>query len=162
MNKFYKENKENFDKLESYIDGLDTLKGSLIDVLHHAQELFGFLPQEVQVFIAKKLGLAASHVYGVVTFYTFFNTRPKGKYKIAVCMGTACFVRGAGEILDEFKKQLEIEVGETTPDGLFSLDSVRCIGACSKAPVITVNGEEHGNLAKDDVKNIIEKCLGEK
>jgi len=159
LNTFYKENKETFEKLETYIDGLDTLKGSLIDVLHYAQEIFGYLPEEVQVFVAKKLGLSASHVYGVVTFYTFFNTKPKGQNKINVCMGTACFVRGSSEILEEFKKQLEIDVGETTPDGRFSLDSVRCIGACSKAPVVTVNGEEFGNLKKSDVKNIIDKCL---
>jgi len=161
LREFYREHKKSFEKVESYIASLDSQKGALIDVLHQAQEVFGYLPDEVQLFVAEKLGLPVSHVNGVVTFYTFFNTKPKGKYKISVCMGTACFVCGSEKILDEFIKQLGINVGETTPDGRFSLEGVRCIGACSKAPIITVNGKEFGNLTRADVKSIIDKCLGE-
>ena len=114
--------------------------GELINVLHETQNALGYLPVEVQKLVAKNLGIPASRVNGVVSFYAFFTEKPKGKHPVSVCLGTACYVRGAEKVLDEVKKVLEIEVGETTPDGFFSLDCLRCVGACGLAPVITVNG----------------------
>ena len=137
--------------LDEYIDSLPEKEGKLITVLHKAQDLIGYLPEEVLRHIARRLDVKPSKVYGVVTFYSFFNTKPKGKYQVSVCMGTACFVRGADVILDEFKSKLGIDVGETTPDGLFSLDAVRCIGACGLAPVVTVNDKIYGRLKAEDV-----------
>lgn len=131
--------------------------GELINVLHTVQGKLGYLPKEVQELIALELNIPASKVYGVVTFYSFFTMKPKGKYPISVCMGTACYVRGAEKVLDEFKRLLQIEVGETTADGLFSLDSLRCVGACGLAPVAMVGQKVYGRLATADVKNIIEE-----
>lgn len=113
--------KEHFEALQDYISGVEDKKGSLIRVLHKAQELFGYLPNEVQLFVARQLEIPAAKVFGVVSFYSYFSTEPVGKHKISVCMGTACFVRGAEKILDEFKKELFIETGETTKDGMFTL-----------------------------------------
>jgi NADH:ubiquinone oxidoreductase subunit E len=146
-------------KLDEYVDSLPTKQGALISALHKAQDIFGFLPIEVQNHVAHKLEIPASKVYGVVTFYSFFTMKKKGQYKIAVCMGTACFVKGAQDILDEFKKDLGVESGGVTEDGLFSVDALRCIGACGLAPVITVNGKYYGRITKDDVKGIIEEQL---
>ena len=103
--------------------------GELINILHGVQDTLGYLPKEVQELIALELGISAARVYGVVSFYSFFTMKPKGKYPISVCMGTACYVRGGEKVLDEFRRQLGIEVGGTTPDGLFSLDSLRCVGS---------------------------------
>jgi len=150
--------KEQFKRLDEFIDGLESKEGALISVLHHAQEIFGWLPEEVQSHIAKRLEIPDSKVYGVVTFYSFFNTKPKGKNRVDICMGTACFVCGAGDVLEEFKRQLGIGVGETTADGLFSLDSLRCVGACGLAPVVTVNGKVYGRVEPRDVKGIIEEA----
>lgn len=102
------------------------------------QDTLGYLPKEVQELIALELGISAARVYGVVSFYSFFTMKPKGKYPISVCMGTACYVRGGEKVLDEFRRQLGIEVGGTTPDRLFSLDSLRCVGACGLAPVVMI------------------------
>ena len=132
-------------------------KGALIPVLHEAQEIYGYLPVEVQTIIAEELDVPLAEVYGVVTFYTQFSLYPKGQYKIAVCLGTACYVKGSGDILDKIKEILGIEVGECTPDGKFSLEATRCIGACGLAPVLTVNDDVYGRLVVDDVPGIIEK-----
>ena len=153
----YELNAEDFESLEEFINSLETLEGELIAVLHKAQGLFGFLPREVQVFVAKKLNLAVSKVYGVVSFYSYFTMTPKGKYRIAVCMGTACYVKGAEKILNEFKKELEIEVGETTPDGLFSIDSLRCVGACGLAPVVLVGEDVYGRDDARNAKGLVDK-----
>ena len=110
----------------------------LINVLHKAQGIFGYLPAEVQEIVARELRMPVAKVYGVVTFYTFFTMIPKGKYPISICMGTACYVRGGEKVLDEFKRKLKIAVGETTPDGNFSLNCLRCVGACGLAPVVMV------------------------
>lgn len=150
---------EELKKIDEFIDGLPTKKGSLISVLHKAQELIGYLPKEVQNHIAKRLNVPSSKVYGVVTFYSFFNTEPKGKYKVAVCMGTACFVRGSQGVLDEFKKHLEIDVSETSSDMMFSLDGIRCVGACGLAPVVSVNGKVYGRVTTDDVNKIVEEYM---
>ena len=129
--------------------------GELINVLHGAQEMFGYLPAEVQEVVAQELNVSVAHVYGVVTFYSFFSMLPKGRHPISICMGTACYVRGAEKVLDEFKKQLDVKVGETTPDGKFSLSCLRCVGACGLAPVVMIDERVYGRVSPDEVKKII-------
>ena len=146
---------EKLKMLEEIIDKNKNIRGSLIHVLHEAQLVYGYLPIEVQKVIAQGLDMPLSEVYGVVTFYAQFSLKPKGKYNISVCMGTACYVRGAGAILDEFKKQLSLEVGDCTEDGKFSLEACRCIGACGLAPVLTINEDVHGRLTSADVTGIL-------
>ena len=131
-------------------------EGELINILHKTQEAFGYLPAEVQQVIARELNISAAKVYGVVTFYAFFTMKPKGKHKISVCMGTACYVRGAEKIVDELKKELNIKVGEITPDGQFSLDCLRCVGACGLAPVMLIGEKVYGRIEAKDVKGILE------
>lgn len=130
--------------------------GELINVLHETQNTLGYLPRDVQALVARNLGIPATRVNGVVSFYAFFTEKPKGKHPISVCLGTACYVRGSEKILDEVRKELGIEVGETTPDGVFSLDCLRCVGACGLAPVMTIDGKVYGNLQPGDVKRILE------
>ena len=131
--------------------------GELINILRGVQDTLGYLPKEVQELIALELGISAARVYGVVSFYSFFTMKPKGKYPISVCMGTACYVRGGEKVLDEFRRQLGIEVGGTTPDGLFSLDSLRCVGACGLAPVVMIGPRVYGRLKVTDVKGILDE-----
>ena len=133
--------------------------GELINILHGVQDTLGYLPKEVQELIALELGISAARVYGVVSFYSFFTMKPKGKYPMSVCMGTACYVRGGEKVLDEFRRQLGIEVGGTTPDGLFSLDSLRCVGACGLAPVVMVGQKVFGRLTQSSVKGIIDEFV---
>ena len=144
-------------KLKAIIDKHKDSRGALIPVLHEAQELYGYLPLEVQRTISEGLGISLAEVYGVVSFYTQFSINPKGKYQISVCMGTACYVKGANEILNKFRTRLSIDVGECTEDGRYSLEACRCIGACGLAPVVTVNDEVFGKLLPDDVDGIINK-----
>lgn len=132
-------------------------RGALIPVLHEAQDLYGYLPITVQKRIAEGLDVSLAEVYGVVTFYTQFYLTPKGKYKISVCLGTACYVKGAGEIYEKISEILEIKSGECTSDGKFSLDACRCIGACGLAPVIMINEEVYGRLSVDDIPDIMKK-----
>ncbi len=131
--------------------------GELINVLHKAQEMFGYLPAEIQEIVADEMNVSVAHVYGVVTFYSFFTMLPKGKHPISICMGTACYVRGGEKVLDEFKRLLEVKVGETTADGKFSLSCLRCVGACGLAPVVTVGERVYGRVAPDDVKGILDE-----
>ncbi|MCK9163564.1 MAG: NADH-quinone oxidoreductase subunit NuoE [Bacteroidales bacterium] len=126
-----------------------------INVLHKVQGEFGYLPAEVQEVIAQEIHVSAAHLYGIVTFYSFFTMTPKGEHPISVCMGTACYVRGAEKVLDEFKRELKIAVGETTPDGKFSLNCLRCVGACGLAPVVLIGDKVYGRLTPDGVKDII-------
>jgi len=150
-------------EIDGFIDKLaeqGSLDGKLIAILHKAQEIVGYLPSEVQAHIARRLGIPLAKVSGVVTFYSYFSTVPTGKYVINVCMGTACFVLGADKILDEFKKQLGIAAGETTPDHLFSLNALRCVGACGLAPLVLVNEKLYGKISVDDVADIIQKYKG--
>ncbi|MEA2011708.1 MAG: NAD(P)H-dependent oxidoreductase subunit E [Verrucomicrobiota bacterium] len=150
--------------LEEYIstlplgDDREMNLGYLIQTLHKAQEIFTYLPIEIQLFVADKLGLHLSEVYGVISFYSFFTDKPVGRYRINICTGTACFVKGAGNILDEFKRYLNIEEGETTNDGKFSLGGLRCVGACSLAPVVMVNDKVYGNVNNQMVPDIIHEC----
>mgnify|MGYP000708292413 FL=1 len=145
------------EQLEEIIEKYKETPGALIPVLHEAQDLYGHLPFEVQKIIADGLNIPVAKVYGVVTFYSQFSLNPKGKYRVSVCIGTACYVKGAAEILDKLKERLSIDVGECTDDGLFSLDSCRCIGACSLAPVVTINDEVYGKLVPADIDGIIDK-----
>ncbi len=134
--------------------------GAVIPVLHEAQEIYGYLPIEVQEMISEGLDVPLAEIYGIVTFYTQFSLNPKGRYHIGVCLGTACYVKGSGDILEKIKEILGIDVGECTPDGLFSIDATRCIGACGLAPVMTVNDDVYGRLVVDDVEGIINKYRG--
>lgn len=129
--------------------------GELINVLHGAQELFGYLPAEVQELVAQELNVSVAHVYGVVTFYSFFSMLPKGRHPISICMGTACYVRGAEKVMEEFKRHLKVKVGETTDDGKFSLSCLRCVGACGLAPVVTIGERVYGRVSPEDVKKIL-------
>ena len=144
-------------KLKEVLNKHKDTKGGLIPILHEAQEIYGYLPLSVQETIANALGIPLSEVYGVVTFYTQFSLYPKGQYKIQVCLGTACYVKGSSNILDELKKQLGIEVGQCTKDGKFSLDACRCVGACGLAPVMMINEDVYGTLMPGDVANILKK-----
>lgn len=129
----------------------------LIEILHLVQNTYGYIPEDMITLISKTLDIPPSRIYGVITFYSRFSLVPTGKYSISVCMGTACYVKGAGDILDEVKKELGIDSGETTEDGLFSIVETRCIGACGLAPVVTVNEEVHGRLKKGDMTKIIDE-----
>lgn len=148
---------EKLKELENYIDNIDDKQGALIEVLHRAQHIFGYLSNEVIEFVSKKLDIPVSKVYGVVTFYSYFTTEPKGEYVINVCMGTACFVRGSAEILDEFQNKLNIKVGETTPDGKYTIEVLRCVGACGLAPVVTVNDKVYGHFTKEMVSKVLQE-----
>ena len=151
--------KEQEEKLKAVIEAHKGQEGAAIPVLHEAQEIYGYLPREVQVMIAEGLNVPLAEIYGIVTFYTQFSLYPKGEYQIAVCLGTACYVKGAGDILEKIKKKLGIEVGECSADGKFSIDATRCIGACGLAPVLTVNDDVYGRLTVDDVDDILNKYL---
>lgn len=132
-------------------------RGALMPVLQKAQDIYGYLPIEVQTMIAEGMDIPLEKVYGVVTFYAQFSLNPKGKYRISVCLGTACYVKGSGDIFNTLSEKLGIKGGEITPDGKFSLDACRCIGACGLAPVLTVNEDVYGNLTVDDVDKILAK-----
>jgi len=147
---------EKFQELEAFINSLPTTKGELIRVLHKAQNIFGYLPAEVQKFVAKKLDVPTAKVFGVVTFYSYFTMVPKGEYDIAICLGTACYVRGAEKVLDAIKKEIGIGVGETTEDGKFSITGLRCVGACGLAPVMMIGEKVYGRLTPDMIKGIID------
>ena len=131
--------------------------GAIMPVLQEAQNVYGYLPIEVQQMVADGLGVPLSEVFGVATFYSQFSLTPKGKYNISVCLGTACYVKGSGKILEELSKELGIEAEECTEDGKFSLTACRCIGACGLAPVITINDDVYGRLVPEDVKGILAK-----
>ena len=150
-------NDEKLAKLQAIIAENKGKQGALIQVLHEAQLIYGYLPIEVQKVIAEGMNIPLAEVYGVVTFYAQFSLKPKGEYKISICLGTACYVKGADLVLDKFKEQLNIEVGDCTADGKFSLDACRCIGACGLAPVLTVNEEVYGRLTPDMIKGILDK-----
>ncbi len=144
------------ERIEEIIEGYKGRSGAIIGVLYEVQNLIGFLSKEVQSFIAKKLGLPVKEVYGIVTFYNFFTMKPKGKHPISVCLGTACYVRGGRAVMDTIKKSLGIEIGDTTEDRKFSLNILRCLGACGIAPVMTVGHDIYGRLTPTKVKNIVE------
>lgn len=145
-------------ELAKVIEEKSNLENPLIEILREAQEIFGYLPEEVQLFIAEKMNIPLSEVYGVVTFYNFFSMKPRGKHVINVCTGTACYVKGAPRLLQMLSDELGIELGETTPDNLFTLSSVRCVGACSLAPVFVIGEETYGRVDnRDNLKKILDK-----
>ena len=148
---------ERIKKLEEKINKHKVEEGALIPILHEAQELFGYLPEEVQQKIADGLGISLAEVYGVATFYSRFTLTPKGKYNIQLCLGTACYVKGADKILVKLEELLGIKVGETTADGKFSLEGARCVGACGLAPVMVINEEVYGKVTPEMVKGILDK-----
>ena len=129
--------------------------GEIINVLHKVQGEFGYLSAEVQELVAKELNIPVAKVYGIVSFYSFFTMTPKGRYPISVCLGTACYVRGAEKVIDELKRQLAIQVGSTTPDGKFSLNCLRCVGACGLAPVMMIGDKVYGRITPDKVAGIL-------
>jgi NADP-reducing hydrogenase subunit HndA len=149
--------KAQIEKIHSFCDEFDNAGGELINVLHKTQSEFGYLPAEVQEVISDKMGIPVAKVYGVITFYSFFTMKPKGQHPISVCTGTACYVRGAENVLAEFKKQLDIEVGETSEDGKFSISCLRCVGACGLAPVVLIGDKTYGRIAPDDVIEILKE-----
>ena len=146
-------------QLIEYINSVKSDSSCLMRVMQHAQDIYGYLPIEVQSIIANELGIPMEKVYGVATFYAQFSLNPKGEYTISVCLGTACYVKGSGDIFDKLSEKLGIKEGETTPDGKFSLVGCRCIGACGLAPVLTVNDDVYGRLTVDDVDDILAKYM---
>lgn len=148
---------ENFVKLEEVIRKNKGTKGALIPVLHGAQEIFGYLSMKVQKRISEALNVPVAEIYGVVTFYSQFTLEPRGKYTIKVCLGTACYVKGSKPIIDKLRRELNIEVGTTTADGKYTLETTRCIGACGLGPVLTVNGDVYGKLVEADIPGILKK-----
>ena len=149
--------KEQEAKLMEVINTHKEEKGALMPILQEAQGIYGYLAEEVLNIISEEINIPMAEIYGVVTFYSQFTLTPKGKYNISVCLGTACYVKGAGDIFDKFAQKLGIENGECTPDGKFSLEGCRCIGACGLAPVLTVGEDVFGRLSLDDVDDILKK-----
>ncbi len=139
------------------INRLQDEKGSLIPILQAAQNIYGYLPIEVQKVISDETGIPLEKIYGVVTFYSFFSLYPKGKHSISVCLGTACYVKGSGNIYNALSSRLGIDNGQCTPNGLFSLDACRCVGACGLAPVLMVNDDVYGRLTEHDIDEILKK-----
>ncbi|MDR1835574.1 MAG: NAD(P)H-dependent oxidoreductase subunit E [Fusobacteriaceae bacterium] len=146
-----------FQELDAFISSFEEKEGELIAILHKAQSLFGYLPRELQEYIADTIGAPVAKVNGVVSFYNYFTTEPRGKHQVSVCLGTACYVRGAEKVLKELKRVLNVEVGQVTEDGLFSIDCLRCFGACMLAPVIVIDKDVHGKVLPKDVKGILEQ-----
>lgn len=146
-------------KLFEAIDKLKGEKGAIMPILQEAQAIYGYLPIEVQTMIAERTGVALEEIFGVSTFYSMFALTPKGKYDISVCLGTACYVRGAQDLIDKITEILNIQPGDCTPDGKFSLTECRCIGACGLAPVLTINEEVYGRLTADDIPGILAKYM---
>ena len=149
--------KEQEAELMKVIEAHKNQKGALMPVLQQAQEIYGYLPIEVQKIISDNMDIPMEKIYGVATFYSQFSLNPKGRYTISVCLGTACYVKGSGDIYNRLMEELNIAGGECTPDGKFSLEACRCIGACGLAPVFTVNDDVYGRLTVDDVPDIIKK-----
>lgn len=143
--------------LKAVIEEMKEIPGALMPVMQKAQDIYGYLPIEVQTIIADEMGVPLEKVYGVATFYAQFNLYPKGEYRISVCLGTACYVKGSGEIYEKLEQILGISDGECTADGKFSLDSCRCVGACGLAPVMLINDDVYGRITADDVPGILAK-----
>jgi len=150
-------NERQFIELKEYIDSIRQSQGILMQTLHKAQEIFGYLPIEVQKFIAHEVDVPLAEVYGVATFYTQFSITPKGKHKIGVCLGTACYVKGSQLVLDKLSKELKVSVGETTEDNEFTLEATRCLGCCGLAPVMMIDGDVYGKLEPKKIPEILAK-----
>jgi len=155
----FKGTPEQEEKLRAVIAKYQGVPGATMPVMQEAQEIYGYLPIEVQKIIADGMGISLEEVYGIASFYSQFKLNPNGEVAIAVCLGTACYVKGSGDIIARIEEKLGIKSGETSPDGKFSLEATRCIGACGLAPVLTINDEVYGRLKKEDVDGILEKYL---
>ena len=151
------DNKEKYAKLQEVIEKHKGERGAVMPCLQEAMNIFSYVPQDVQEMIANGLGTTLSEVYGVSTFYSQFSLKPKGKYVVGVCLGTACYVKGAQQVIDKFSELLGVAPGETTEDGMFTLDALRCIGACGIAPAVTINGKVYPKLKVSDVPGIVEE-----
>ena len=150
--------KENeFMQLKEFIDSVKESDGILMKTLQKAQDIFGYLPIEVQKFIYEETGIPMAEIYGVVSFYTQFSVTPKGKHKIGVCLGTACYVKNAQLVIDRLSKELNVKVGNTTDDNLFTLEATRCLGCCGLAPVMMIDDEVYGKVEPADIPEIIAK-----
>lgn len=147
------------EKLEKILTNHGKDKSNLIQILNEVQENYGYIPRYAQLAISEYLGIKMTEVYNVVTFYSRFSLKPKGKYNVSVCLGTACFVKGSEKILDKLKEKLKIDVGQTTPDGKFSIEATRCIGACGLAPVFTVNDEVYGKATPELLDKVIDEYM---
>ena len=144
-------------EISAFIDEWKSKPGNLIMVLHQVQQTYGYIPRNIDIEISERLSVPLAKIYGVVTFSNFFKLEKAGKYKIQVCLGTACYIRGGDDLLKTLEKELGIGLNSTTPDGMFSIEAVRCLGCCGLAPVIVVNGNVHGRLTSKDVPAIIEQ-----
>lgn len=149
--------KEETEKIKGFIKIREGVEGALIPVLHDVQDSFGYIPYAAQRLIADEMDIPIAKIYGVITFYSRFTLQPTGKYKVAVCMGTACYVKGAELVLEKVQKHLNVRVGESSVDGKFSVESTRCIGACGLAPVLMINDDVYGKVTPDDVPSILAK-----
>lgn len=147
---------EQRDRLIAVMEELKDQPGSLLPVMQKAQEIYGYLPIEVQTMISDYMNIPIERVYGIATFYAQFALEPKGKYQVSVCLGTACYVKGGAKILETFEEELGIMAGQCTEDGLFSIDSCRCVGACGLAPVAMINDKVYGRLTPDEVRKIVD------
>ncbi len=154
-----KDNEDLFNKLDAVIDKYKDHKGMLIRILQKGQDIFGYLSVGVQSYISEKLDIPVSTVNSIVSFYSLFSEEPKGKYVVSVCLGTACYVKGAQDVLNAIKDELQVKEDQTTLDGLFTVQSTRCIGACGLAPVITINDEILGRVSPDDVPGIMHRYI---
>lgn len=157
QNEFVQSKKNEFVELKEYIDTVKNSQGILMQTLQKAQDIFGYLPLEVQQFIADETNIPLADIYGVVTFYTQFTVEEKGKHKVGVCLGTACYVKGSQEIMDKLIDELNIKVGQTTEDRMFTLEATRCLGCCGLAPVMTVDEDVYGTIDPKKVPEIIAK-----
>ena len=153
-------NAQGLKTLGAFIEQFEDKESALIAVLYEAQHIFGYLSKDVMLFISEKLNVPASKIYGVVSFYSYFTTEPKGRCQIKVCMGTACFVRGVDKIARQFEHELDLKMGETSSDRKFSLSALRCVGACGLAPVVLVNDKVYGKVEQDDITKIIKDNEG--
>lgn len=149
--------KEQEGELLKVIAELKDTKGALMPIMQKAQDIYGYLPIEVQKIISDNTGIPLEKIYGVATFYAQFALQPKGRFRVSVCLGTACYVKGSGKIYEKLQEVLNLKEGECTPDGKFSLESCRCVGACGLAPVMMINDDVHGRLVPDDVEKILEQ-----
>lgn len=157
QNEFIISKKSEFAELKKYIDSVKNSQGVTMQILQKAQGIFGYLPLEVQQFISAETNIPLADIYGVVTFYTQFSTEEKGRHKIGVCLGTACYVKGSQEIMDRLAEELNVKVGKTTEDRLFTLEATRCLGCCGLAPVMMIDDDVYGKMEPQKIKEILKK-----
>ena len=151
--------KEQEEKLLAVIKKYTGIKGAMMPILQEAQDIYGYLPYEVQKKISDETGVPVEEIYGIASFYAQFKLNPNGEVAVAVCLGTACYVKGSGDIIEECSRVLNVPIGSTSSDGKYSLEATRCIGACGLAPVLTITGEVYGRLTKDDIPGILAKYM---